>query len=193
MVLDCRLAAARYDDDVLHTGMQDCFHAVLNDRPVDYRQHLLRLGLGGRQEARAEPGGREDCFADFRGHLLHLDTEAQRRRGNKEILCVSVSPRQNAVYSYRSASTGSSRAALFAGQMPKKRPTPTDTMIPVTAAHAGTAPGIDVNTVRLMSAIAQPNTIPAIPPRPVSADASNRNCVRISLFRAPTALRSPIS
>ena len=41
-------------------------------------------------------------------------------------------------YSYRSASTGSSRAARPAGQMPKNRPTPTETRMPAKTAHNGT-------------------------------------------------------
>ena len=43
--------------------------AVLDDRLVDQRQHLLGLRLGGRQEARAEAGGGEDGLANRRvGH-----------------------------------------------------------------------------------------------------------------------------
>ena len=37
---------------------------VLDQRPVDHGQHFLRHGLGGRQEAGAEAGDREDGFAD---------------------------------------------------------------------------------------------------------------------------------
>ena len=40
-------------------------------------------------------------------------------------------------YSYRSASTGSSRAAFTAGQTPKKTPMITDTLKPVISAHDG--------------------------------------------------------
>src|SRR5436309_10372764 len=44
-------------------------------------------------------------------------------------------------YSYRSASTRSSRAALLAGQIPKNSPTAAETTIPTRAAHMGTAAG----------------------------------------------------
>ena len=44
-------------------------------------------------------------------------------------------------YSYRSASTGSNRAALLAGQIPKNNPIPTDTTIPNPVAHNGTMVG----------------------------------------------------
>jgi len=37
---------------------------MLDQRPVDHRQHLLRHRLGRRQEAGAEPGHGKDGFAD---------------------------------------------------------------------------------------------------------------------------------
>ena len=37
---------------------------MLDQRPVDHRQHFLRHGLGGRQEPGAEAGDGEDGFAD---------------------------------------------------------------------------------------------------------------------------------
>ena len=67
-----RLAAAGHDDDVLDAGMQRLLHAVLDDRLVDDRQHLLRLRLGGGQEPGAEPGGGKDSFSNFGGHLLQF-------------------------------------------------------------------------------------------------------------------------
>jgi hypothetical protein len=42
---------------------------VLDQRPVDHRQHLLRHGLGGRQEPGAEACGGENGFAD-RSHEI---------------------------------------------------------------------------------------------------------------------------
>ena len=44
------------------------FHAVLNDRLVDQRQHFLRLSFGGGQETRAQAGGGENGFANFHLH-----------------------------------------------------------------------------------------------------------------------------
>src|SRR6266513_1003203 len=46
-----------------------------------------------------------------------------------------------AIYSYRNASTGSSRAAFTAGHMLKNTPTTTETENPVTSAHEGTVEG----------------------------------------------------
>src|ERR1035437_7910006 len=80
-----------------------------------------------------------------------------------------------AVHSYRSATTGSRRAALFAGQMPKNRPTATDTTMPNTADHNGTLAGREAKTARLMSEMIQPNRIPQMPPMPVNTAASSKN------------------
>src|SRR5690606_16127759 len=44
-------------------GRDGFLDAVLDDRLVDQRQHLLRLRLGGRQEPRTEAGGGKDGFA----------------------------------------------------------------------------------------------------------------------------------
>ena len=57
------LAAAGDDDDVLNSGGDRLFHAVLNDGLVDQRQHLLGDDLGGRQKTRAEPARGKYCFA----------------------------------------------------------------------------------------------------------------------------------
>src|ERR1700682_5686634 len=78
-------------------------------------------------------------------------------------------------YSYRSATTGSSFAALFAGQIPKNNPTPTDTTMPSTADHNGTVAGSESKTSLVMREMIQPKMIPAMPPRAVKADASSRN------------------
>ena len=64
VILDRVLAAAGDEDDVVDAGGDRFLDAVLDDRLVDERQHLLRLRLGGRQEPGAEAGGGEDGFAD---------------------------------------------------------------------------------------------------------------------------------
>ena len=53
MILDGVLAAPRDQNDVVDAGGDGLFDAVLNDRLVDERQHLLGLRLGGRQKPRA--------------------------------------------------------------------------------------------------------------------------------------------
>src|SRR5207245_4972513 len=60
MILDRALAASRDEDDLREPGVDRLLHHVLDRRDVDDRQHLLRNGLGGGQEARAEPRGRDD-------------------------------------------------------------------------------------------------------------------------------------
>jgi hypothetical protein len=49
--MKCSMSASRAVDD------------VLDQRPVDHRQHLLRHRLGRGQEARAEAGDRKNSFA----------------------------------------------------------------------------------------------------------------------------------
>ena len=66
VILDRVLAAAGDEDDVVDAGRDRLLDAVLDDRLVDERQHLLRLRLGGGQEAGAEAGGGEHGFADHR-------------------------------------------------------------------------------------------------------------------------------
>ena len=56
MILDHRLVAAGDEDEMLDAGLARLVHHVLDQRPVDHRQHLLGHGLGGGQEAGAEPG-----------------------------------------------------------------------------------------------------------------------------------------
>ena len=64
MVLDHALVAAGDEDEMLDAGLARLVDHVLDQRPVDHRQHLLRHGLGGRQEAGAEAGDGEDGFAN---------------------------------------------------------------------------------------------------------------------------------
>ena len=79
MVLDGALLAAGDDDDLLDAG-GDCFlDAVLDDRLVDERQHLLGLRLGGGQEPRSPAGGRKDGFADAQRDLVVSRQNCPRR------------------------------------------------------------------------------------------------------------------
>ena len=64
VVLDDALVAAGDEDEVLDAGGARLVDHVLDDRPVDDRQHLLRHGLGGGQKAGAEAGDGEHGFAD---------------------------------------------------------------------------------------------------------------------------------
>src|SRR5215813_5635872 len=64
MVFDDSLVAAGDEDEVLDAGLARLIDHVLDQRPVDDRQHLLGHRLGGREEAGAETGNRENRFAD---------------------------------------------------------------------------------------------------------------------------------
>src|SRR6202030_1989868 len=56
MVLDDALVAAGDEDEMLDAGLTGLVDHVLDQRPVDHRQHLFRHGLGRRQEPGAETG-----------------------------------------------------------------------------------------------------------------------------------------
>ena len=64
MILDDVLVAPGDEDEMLDAGLARLVDHVLDDRPVDHRQHLLGHGLGGRQEAGSQPGDREYRFAN---------------------------------------------------------------------------------------------------------------------------------
>ena len=64
VVLDRPLLAGGDDDDLLDPGGDGLLDRVLDDRLVHQRQHLLRLRLGGGQEAGAPAGGGEDSLAN---------------------------------------------------------------------------------------------------------------------------------
>ena len=64
-VIDDRgLAAAGHEDHLLDPRLARLVHRILDQRPVDDRQHFLGDRLGGGQEARAEAGDGEHGFAD---------------------------------------------------------------------------------------------------------------------------------
>ena len=64
MVLDGSLVAPGDEDEMLDAGGFGFVDHVLNRGTIDDGQHLLRDSLGGRQEARAEPGYGKDGLAD---------------------------------------------------------------------------------------------------------------------------------
>ena len=65
MVLDDALVAPGDEDEMLDAGLAGLVDDVLDQRPVDHRQHLLGHGFGGRQEPGAEAGDGKDSFADW--------------------------------------------------------------------------------------------------------------------------------
>ena len=68
VILDGVLAAPGDENDVGDARGDGLLDAVLDDRPIDQREHLLRHGLGGGQETRAEAGGGEDGLTNRRSH-----------------------------------------------------------------------------------------------------------------------------
>src|SRR3546814_625530 len=64
MILDRALAAPGDEDHLLDPRLARLVDRILDQRPVDDRQHLLRNRLGGGQEPGAETGNGKDGFAD---------------------------------------------------------------------------------------------------------------------------------
>ena len=83
MVLDDALVAPGDEDEMLDPGLAGLVDGVLDQRPVDDRQHLLGHGLGGRQEAGAETRNRK-----YRGSnaLSHSCLFLVFRPGDKQSL-----------------------------------------------------------------------------------------------------------
>ncbi len=65
MLLNRLLPLARDQRNIRHPRRRRFFHDVLNRRPIQNRQQLLRHRLGRRQHARAEPGGGDDGLGDY--------------------------------------------------------------------------------------------------------------------------------
>src|SRR5947208_7021805 len=86
MILDGRLAPTGNDDDVLNAGVDGLFDAVLDERLVHQRQHLLRLGLGGRQKACPQPRCGKDRLAHFRKHTYPVSFGSAEMRNQKKDL-----------------------------------------------------------------------------------------------------------
>ena len=66
MILDHALVAAGDEDEMLDPGFARLVDHVLDDRPVDYREHLLGHRLGGGQKPGAEARNREHSLANRR-------------------------------------------------------------------------------------------------------------------------------
>ena len=82
MILERGLAAAGDEDEFLDSGFARLFHGILDQRPVDDRQHLFGHRLGRRQEPGTEAGDGENGFAYARGHKLRLfKVQTTRQRG----------------------------------------------------------------------------------------------------------------
>src|SRR3954454_20763734 len=94
---------------------------------------------------------------------------------------------ETTLYSYLSASIGSIRDALIAGNRPKKMPTLAEKPMPSAKDHQGREMG-KPETQCTSRPMLLPRMIPRTPPADVRKAASIRNCQRISRRRAPSAL-----
>jgi hypothetical protein len=65
VIFDGALVLTGDDDDLLDARRRGLFDDVLNDGLIDDGQHLLGLGLGRRQEARAKSRRGNDGLADL--------------------------------------------------------------------------------------------------------------------------------
>ena len=96
------------------------------------------------------------------------------------------------VYSYRMASIGSRSAAFLAGYQPKNTPVTVHTANDKNTLHGCIKIG-QWATLLTIQLAPQPIITPIIPPVILIRIASIRNWLRISIPRAPTDIRSPIS
>ena len=95
MILDDALVAAGDEDEVLDAGLAGLVDDVLDQRPVDDRQHFFRHGFGGRQEPGAEPGDGKNGFAD-RFHALLLRAKGGRVDARRFVAQIFVQVRGHA-------------------------------------------------------------------------------------------------
>src|SRR5262249_17613861 len=64
MILDDALVAPGNENEMLDAGLPCFVDDMLDDGPVDNREHFLGHGLGGGQESGPQTGNGEDGFAD---------------------------------------------------------------------------------------------------------------------------------
>ena len=62
VILNRAFAATGDDDDLVAPGGDGLFHAVLNDRLIDQRQHLFGLCLGRGQKSGTQPAAGKTAF-----------------------------------------------------------------------------------------------------------------------------------
>ena len=72
MIFDDAFVAAGDEDEMLDAGLARLVDDMLDQRPVDHRQHFLRHGLGRRQEPGAETGDGKYGFTDAVGNARGL-------------------------------------------------------------------------------------------------------------------------
>src|ERR1043166_1723169 len=140
-------------------------------------------------------------YRDHENDRNHAHAHAQDRQRRAQLIrahrierheCRFANVEEGHGYSALRASIGSKRAARHAGQRPLMTPTIDDTPTPRTADQMLNNNGNPIARA-ISQAVPNPVSTPKAPPIAVTITASMRNCVRMSLRRAPTALRMPIS
>ena len=72
VILDGALVAAGDKYEMLNPGATRLVDHMLDERAIDDGEHLLRHGLGGRQEAGAETGDRKHSLANALWRIVHV-------------------------------------------------------------------------------------------------------------------------
>ena len=70
MILDRALAAAGDEDHLLDPGLARLVDRILDQRPVDHRQHFFRHRFSGRKKTCTKSCYRENGFANTLSHNL---------------------------------------------------------------------------------------------------------------------------
>ena len=73
MILDHPLVAAGHEDEMFDASLAGLIDHMLDERPVDHRQHLLGHRLGGGKETGTKAGNGQDRFANG----CHVGTDAK--------------------------------------------------------------------------------------------------------------------
>src|SRR3989338_4542656 len=76
MVLNRPLALASYEDNFFYARGGRFLNQKLNRGLIHDCEHLLRLCLGRRQKASAEPRDRNNSFCDFGNHVIDFVNES---------------------------------------------------------------------------------------------------------------------
>src|SRR5882762_584195 len=165
----------------------------------------------GLEEAPHEEGARRERFDDARDALVdaadhggddhhhhHADRHAENGECRPKLVAAQrlerdANPLKRLSHvSCRRAAMGSRRAARAAGYTPAMMPTPAPSSTPTTIDQVATAAGSGV-VAATTAARPTPRATPPAAPTVASVVASTRNWRRMSLRRAPSALRMPIS
>src|SRR5439155_21437228 len=182
----------RARDALAHVGVHALDHGHYRDEEPD--RHDDPEQREERTELVAPRGleGLENGFGEGHGGETNGKRPVMRPGKGPDTTLPRPLPRPPSRYSYLSASTGSSLAALLAGYRPNPIPVRAEAARAATTDHSGTCAGIGVR-LATPNATTPPASIPTAPPTTVRVEASTRNCHWMARRVAPSALRTPIS